>query len=149
MATALCIPRRFVLMFRFACLLSGWSILFAHSTGIQPERWWRGSLQVYAAWLGLHGVGLMRANKRLRALETYFHHRAEETESKVHGQVEQYAEVDDDKSVSSAPPSSAAESVPECFTMQGIYLAGVYPLFYFEEDLRYEFAAQQIYLVRG
>ena len=93
MATALCIPRRFVLMFRFACLLSGWSILFAHSAGIQPERWWRGSLQVYAAWLGLHGVGLMRANKRLRTLETYFHHRAEETESKVHGQVEQYAEV--------------------------------------------------------
>ena len=35
------------------------------------------------------------------------------------------------------------------FTMQGIYLAGVYPLSYFEEDLRYEFAAQQIYLVRG
>ena len=90
----------------------------------------------------------MSANKRLRTLETYFH-RAEGTEGEVQGQVEQHVAMDDDESETSAPPSPAAESAPECFTMQGIYLAGVYPLSYFEEDLRYEFASQQIYLVRG
>ena len=36
-----------------------------------------------------------------------------------------------------------------CFTLGGIYVAGVYPLSFTEADLRYAFAAQQIYRIRN